>query len=361
MPINTRDLSTSGSTIGGSVFLEDLQPADITIHNKRYLQSGNVEGDTSLFDTSIWTGTIALPGTVESGPFGSSAVYAAAFGIGLFVIAGGSGILATSPDGSTWTVRTSQFGLSTIFAVKFLNGTFVAVGQGGKLSTSTDGITWTLQTTPTTANLNDVSFGSGLYLAVGSSSIITSSNLTSWTSRTHGLSSGIRGVAFGNSTYVAVGITSPNVQTSTDGITWTTGKPISTTNATGVAFGNGLFIVISTNSLNASVSADPTASGDDFVLQNMNSFGLPIDISFSNNVFYVVTATSSDLILTSGNGKWARDLTLGGNAKQATATDGSTLVVVGNSNNVISHTVTLFAGSRDAYSESGENQYIRIS
>ena len=67
-------------------------------------------------------------------------------GAGLWVAAGASGRLATSPDGATWTQQTSSFGTYDIGAVAHDGTQWVAAGASGKLATSPDGATWTPQT-----------------------------------------------------------------------------------------------------------------------------------------------------------------------------------------------------------------------
>jgi hypothetical protein len=67
-------------------------------------------------------------------------------GNGTFVYAGDGGVLATSPNGSTWTPRTSGT-VNNINALTYDNNTFV-YGTNSYLATSPDGITWT-QLSPT--------------------------------------------------------------------------------------------------------------------------------------------------------------------------------------------------------------------
>ena len=54
---------------------------------------------------------------IPLGMLASAYVPAAAAAGGLWVAAGQSGKLATSPDGVTWTQQTSGFGTSVIYAV----------------------------------------------------------------------------------------------------------------------------------------------------------------------------------------------------------------------------------------------------
>lgn len=109
--------------------------------------------------------------------------------LGLWVIVGGSGNLATatSPSG-TWTARTSSFSTSSIYLVRWSSSLnlFIAVGVSGKIATSTDGITWT--------------------------------------QRTSGITTSIFGIA-ANGTQLVAGGSNAVVLRSTDGITWTNARP----------------------------------------------------------------------------------------------------------------------------------------
>lgn len=71
-----------------------------------------------------------------------------AYGQGLWVAVGDSGMIRTSPDGVTWTVRSSPVS-NNIRCVTFGNGLFVAgleytAGSPYNLIQSTDGIAWTI-------------------------------------------------------------------------------------------------------------------------------------------------------------------------------------------------------------------------
>ena len=68
------------------------------------------------------------------------------YGPSLWMIAGHSGLLATSPDGVTWTQRTSSFGMSSIYGLAHDGTKWVAGGYSGKIATSPDGVTWTQRT-----------------------------------------------------------------------------------------------------------------------------------------------------------------------------------------------------------------------
>jgi hypothetical protein len=125
------------------------------------------------------------------------------FGNGIFVAVAdynpsGSELVATSPDGITWTPRTMPLGGE---AVTYGNGVFVAVGYGTIATsdpnvkvtaamTSADGITWAARSLPNTGGVPwlAAAYGNGTFVALAPS----------------------------RSSSYSVGASSP------DGITWTT-------------------------------------------------------------------------------------------------------------------------------------------
>jgi len=150
-------------------------------------------------------------------------------------------------DGTTWTTRTSGFGTTSIQGVTYGDGLYVAVGYSGKLTTSTDGTTWTARTSGFgTTSIQGVTYGDGLYVAGGySGTLTTSPDGTTWTTRTSGFgSTAIRGVTYGDGLYVAVG-DSGKLTTSTDGTTWTTRTSgFGTTTINSVTYGDGLYVAV---------------------------------------------------------------------------------------------------------------------
>ena len=192
-----------------------------------------------------------FPLTSRSHGFGSSSIFGLAYGAGLFVAVGRSGILQTSPDTLTWTTRTSGFGSSAILQVAYANGLFVAVGESGTLATSVDGITWTTRTSGFgTTLIKGVAYGAGVWVIVGfAGKLATSSDGITWTLGTSGFgTTNINCVAYGNGRFVIGGIAplagAPSyVGTSLDGTTWTVGSTGSTlTDLFCLAYGGGLFI-----------------------------------------------------------------------------------------------------------------------
>lgn len=134
-------------------------------------QTGNSGKYLTTNGTTASWGTIAQPlnWTQRRNPANTNALNVIQYnGSNLYVAAGSTGILTTSPDGITWTDRTSGFGTDTIRSVGFGNGLWVAVGDTGKITTSTDGITWTARTANMGTNtIYDVKYANGVWVAVG--------------------------------------------------------------------------------------------------------------------------------------------------------------------------------------------------
>ena len=177
----------------------------------------------------------------------SNDLYGIAYGQGLFVIAGYSGLILTSDDGVSWTSQSS--GTAKDFhGLTYSNGLFVAVGESGKIITSPDGIAWTSQASGTNRYLEEVTYGNGLYVAVGRSGTIqTSPDGAVWTVRSSGTMENLNGVVFANGTFVAVGdgtIGDAVTLISTNGITWHIAASESVKNLRRVTYGHGLFVAV---------------------------------------------------------------------------------------------------------------------
>src|SRR6185295_6738924 len=85
-----------------------------------------------------------------------------AFSNGLYV-AGSAGTLAYSTNALTYKAVTNVSGLSDI--ITFTNG-FIGVGSAGKIYTSSDAVSWTQRNSGTANNLNCITRGAGLLVAV---------------------------------------------------------------------------------------------------------------------------------------------------------------------------------------------------
>src|SRR5438128_10576880 len=66
----------------------------------------------------------------------------------------------------TWTMRNPLPTGNRLQAIAYGNRQFVAVGSGGTILTSADGASWVWRSSPTTADLYAVAFGSGQLVGI---------------------------------------------------------------------------------------------------------------------------------------------------------------------------------------------------
>lgn len=98
-----------------------------------------------------------------------------------FVLLGTAGILATSPNGLTWTTRTTST-TATLNGGVATAAKIVVVGQSGTVLTSADGgVTWVKQASGTTNTLNRVVWTGTQFYAVGAAgTVISSPDAVTW-------------------------------------------------------------------------------------------------------------------------------------------------------------------------------------
>jgi hypothetical protein len=85
-----------------------------------------------------------------------------------FVAVGADGVVASSADGTTWTPRRSGVDVE-LASVATGASVFVAVGARGTIVTSTDGVAWSHRESETAADLRHVVFDGERFIAVGGS------------------------------------------------------------------------------------------------------------------------------------------------------------------------------------------------
>lgn len=164
----------------------------------------------------------------------SNELYTAAFGNGLYVIAGGATLRAATDPTGTWTGYTPTLSDIKSHCVYYApdQGIWVAgvdAGTTGALASSTDGTTWTARTSGFTINdLNGCFTSNGSVIVMGSTTTVltpvcdvqSSTNGTTWTNRTPAdTSEAIYCAAVDESGFIIVA--GSKVQSTTDGVTWT--------------------------------------------------------------------------------------------------------------------------------------------
>jgi hypothetical protein len=206
---NTNLLLAVGNA--GNVLLSRAGLTNLAITN---YAGTNIVVTNSIFETLgvIWTQVPA---------FTTNTLQGIAATDNLFIVAGESGKIFTSPDATNWTARattTANFLTSVaigptacvavgslgtslragsdgaswtsvpmgttnwLYRVRWLDGQFVVVGQNGTIYTSPDATNWTARVSGTTRWLTDVAFVAGQWFVTGyQGTLLTSSTLTNWT------------------------------------------------------------------------------------------------------------------------------------------------------------------------------------
>jgi len=174
-----------------------------------------------------------------------------------FTIVGESGTTLISTDGSTWLPQGIGNRLDLDGITKGDGDRVMAVGKGGVVMTTTNGIDL-LMTTAGSNDLHGVTFATWRdpiinspstfriikrYVAVGENMIVSSDNGIDWEPRyTFTNFTSMKGVTYGNGLFVAVGSYGV-ILTSSDGTHWTMETPPVQYGAfNDVAYGNGVFV-----------------------------------------------------------------------------------------------------------------------
>lgn len=181
------------------------------------------------------------------------------------VACGGSGLMLSSTNGTSWTSRTSQFGTDGINQVAWNGTLFVAVGGSGKISTSPDGITWTARTSGTANSLIGVAANpaTGRCVAIGGNgTVLTSADGITWgaPNTLYNIGAGnIIQIGFGDGVFIVGPIGAGTVLwASQDGVNWAsrsapTGANFGTGQPTrGAVYGNGRYVWPAANVIVAS-------------------------------------------------------------------------------------------------------------
>jgi hypothetical protein len=194
--------------------------------NGRYVAVGTNGTIVTSVDATNWSAAVS-PTT--------NLLYGVAYGNGTFVAVGGAtnfDAIITSADGLTWTGSGEPSNYNPLYAITYAQGQFVAVGQTNtsKLATtltSPDGLTWTARTSAATNNLRAITFGNGVYVAVGDhGALVTSADAVTWTNQAFNPLISWRAVAYGNGWYVAMAYPSV-LGVSSNAVNWSLRSPFS--------------------------------------------------------------------------------------------------------------------------------------
>jgi hypothetical protein len=226
-------------------------PSKVLFAGGRFVAAGRTD--------TLLTSENGFDWTIRTSGYDYNDFSAAGYGNGLFVVAGISdpadgapAILFTSPDTVEWTKRSlSVFGFKgNARDVTYGNGTFIVtssmVQEGswkGAILSSPDGESWGPVFIGRAISYTAPTYGAGRFLAFGSTYISTTSVIISadggWWLETALKLPRIYSVTWGNGLYVAVG---EGVFTSADGVNWT--ERLTGTSLSSVVFANGLFVAV---------------------------------------------------------------------------------------------------------------------
>lgn len=233
---------------------------------------------------------------------------------------------------------------------------------------------WEVKPSNTTSSLNAVSFGNGLFVAVGENgTIVTSPDGEVWNARVSGTTDALPAIAFGNGRFVATRANShsPGL-TSENGIDWTPvtvsksdGTPVTSAAYRTIAFGGGRFMAAGRGTNSAEIMLSDDGKSFQVVTPAGHPQGLsnPIKtLTFFRGEFYAFTGyagfdASSDGVIWRHAGEW------GGlfYSETGVAVTDSTrqLAVLGNSNAIFSqdagHTFQRALSPTDLYRPESSN------
>jgi hypothetical protein len=184
----------------GITWTSAAYPADVyslygvTYGNHTFVAVGMDGSIVTSPDGTTWT--TSKPG--RSGP----TLEAIAYGNGMFVAVGEGGTIMTSPDGYAWAL--SKHGDAMLRHIAYGNKTFVVVADGGAVLTSADGLSWAT-ISPFPHFINSIAFLNNMFIAGSSDGLLTSSDGNAWTVGGYAYTGPWEDITYGNGTFIAVG------------------------------------------------------------------------------------------------------------------------------------------------------------
>ena len=240
--------------------------------------------DASIYQWSnvVWTGSyfvaISLTGHVGRSSDGinwslttgsvATTSYGMAYGDGKIVVTddstNGSGVMISTNEGISFATSNQPYNLN-YYSVTYGNGMFVAIGNSNpysayrNISYATDPAgTWSSALGISQNGWVDIAFGNGRFVAVSQGSyIMYSDDAINWTEATsYPAGFNFNTVTYGNGTWVAAEYSSDSrVCYSTDnGVTWQTTELPAAGEHQGIGFGNNKFVLVGNGGTDVSYS-----------------------------------------------------------------------------------------------------------
>ncbi len=268
---------------------------DLTSKDGKFLAVGAGGQIASSSDGLFWS--LKASGVAEN-------LHSVAASDSEYIAVGENGALLSSPNGATWTPRISTV-TEDLYEVLHFNETFYAFGGGFALLTSDSDGNWTSQVAATQNRIFGAAVAGDTFVAVTDfGGILTSptagsTGLEEWTFRYTGApGADINDVTYGSQGFVAVG-DSGQILISEDGQNWeersvseTNGEPL-TEDLLGVAFGNGLYLAVGAQKLISSTDARNWTV--------VTTWTVPVNsVTFGNGLFVATGDVSTILYSTNG-------------------------------------------------------------
>jgi hypothetical protein len=244
--------------------------------------------------------------------------------------------------GVTW-VGQNVTTYSVWSGVTYGNGLFVAVGSFGspnQVMTSPDGVTWTDRTAPVNRWWRAVAYGepggNPLFVAVaynssagGGNRVMTSPDGITWTARTSAADNGWFDIAYGNGLFVAVSSDGTNrVMTSPDGTTWTGRSAAAANQWKGVTYAAGKFVAVARDGTGNRVMT--STDGITWTSQ-VSPDSEWLSVTYGNGLFVAVAGAGTNRVMTSPDGEtWTTRTAASNIAWQSVSYGGGKFVAVAN-------------------------------
>jgi len=256
-------------------------------------------------------------------------VTSVAYGNGVFIVVGGAGnAFAVSSDGLSW-MNIAFYPPAKILDITSANGSFIAVGESGLMLQSFNAATWEKRVPGSFCS--DIAFGSGVFVGVSGSNIVSSANALEWELRATAAPKTLHDVIFANGIFVSVG-DEGTVFTSTDGVTWILRDTGIGNDLLGVAHGNGIFLAVGRQG-RAATSVDGVAWTSRYAGRTDNDL---ISVAFGNEMFLALGHVGR--LFTSPNGVDWSNVFQGTAGKRSVAGRSEAFVMAGVSGTILATT-----------------------
>lgn len=278
--------SSDGANWSNQISGTSLDLAAITWGNGLFVAGGNVD-----FDSVILTSSNGLNWSSQTFPGYAYGFTSAAYGNGLFVLAGYN-VLLTSPDGFDWSSGTLPDSLS-LTSVAYGKGQFIAIGfnfEGYNIVLSPDATNWNGYFDLPLLLLNGVGVSAGEFLVVGgnfpAAAALRSETGDVWTEEDLPISGYLNAACYADGTFVAVGEDGVIASSSAAGF-WKIRRSEPSQKLTAVAYGRGTFVAVGDRILQSGYTPS-TLSGERL---SDGAFKLSVSGGIDANNYYFQAAS----------------------------------------------------------------------